>query len=157
MNGTVSHPSLPHCSASNPGCTLSSESSHLPSTPPNPHTPPSPPLSETLSPVCAAVSVPVGGDWRRGGGGWTGLSGLLRQTCKRTNLVVAGWCLLIHTEGKSCAHCKCSGLNVCLSVLSTVARIHFSPIRCLSLSQGLWWKCCSCLSQCVCLLLICTL
>lgn len=101
MNDTVSRPSPPHCSASNPGCALSPESSVT---------------CEEFAFRCmrmctrletlrrrggAAVPVPVGGDQR-------GLSGLLRQT--RTNLVVAGWCLLIHTEGWSCAHCKCSGL-----------------------------------------------
>lgn len=57
--------------------------------------------------VSAAVPVPVGGDRR-------GPTGLLQQTW--TSMVVAGWCLLIHTEGWSCAHCTCSGLCmiVCL-------------------------------------------
>lgn len=44
--------------------------------------------------------------------GWAGFS---NTHVKWTNLVLAGWCLLIHTEGYSCAHCKCSGLDVCLS------------------------------------------
>lgn len=54
-------------------------------------------------------------------------------------------------------------LYVCLSwalLLGCPPTLPPSPPLCLSLSlsQGLWWKCCSCLSQCVCLfLIICTL
>lgn len=63
--------------------------------------------------ACAAVSVPVGGDWGKS----EGTEHTLRHPCNWTSPMVAGWCLLIHTEGFSCAHCTCSGLNVlvCLS------------------------------------------
>lgn len=48
----------------------------------------------------AAVSVPVGG---------------ARRVGTEPTWRWAGWCLLIHTEGWSCAHCTCSGLCMLLS------------------------------------------
>lgn len=51
-------------------------------------------------------------------------------------------------------------LYVCLSWALLLGCPTPSPLllHSVSLSQGLWWKCCSCLSQCVCLfLIICTL
>lgn len=60
-----------------------------------------------------------------------GLSGPLWRA--RTNVAIAGWCLLIHAGGGSCARCTCSGLT-------RLPPSSLSSTLFLSLSQGLWWE-----------------
>lgn len=120
-----------------------------------------PPRTTLRRPVDAAVSVPVDGDWRGGVGVDQGAE---RASPTDTNQSGGSWVMFVNTHW---------GLILCtlymlrtlyvLSVLSAVARMSpppllSPPLSTLPLSQGLWWKCCSCLSQCVYLfLLICTL
>lgn len=96
------------------------------------------------------------------GGGWTGAE---RASPTDTNQSGGSWVMFVNTHWGLilCTLYMLRTLYVCLSWVLLLGclpppSLPSSSSSTLSLSQGLWWKCCSCLSQCVCLFLItCTL